>query len=121
MLGKDGRFYKFQIEVSGNVPVLDATKDIKFDNYIHTYRYDRLGTISGYYRSAFNVGDKKYKINVVEALDFDEVQGCMNIGTSKMDVSEQRSTYNAKTKVLNFALKTEMQDQSTVWFCNIKL
>ena len=102
-------FYKFEMKINGNIPVFDS---IKFNNYVHTYRYDRLGVMSGYYTSIFNVGDKKHKINVVEVLAFDEVPGCMNIGSSRMSVSEQRSNFLAKDEVLNLALKTEMQEKS---------
>ena len=113
MLGKDQNdFYKFEILIDGNVPVFDARKEVEFDNYIHTYRYDRLGIMSGYYSSVFNVGGEKFKVNVVEVLEFDEVQGCMSVGSSKMAVSEQRGSYDGSKEILNFALKTEMQDES---------
>ena len=113
MLGKDQNdFYKFEILIDGNVPVFDARKEVEFDNYIHTYRYDRLGIMSGFYSSVFNVGGEKFKMNVVEVLEFDEVQGCMSVGSSKMAVSEQRGSYDGSKEILNFALKTEMQDES---------
>lgn len=112
MLGKDKNgFYKFEISIAGNVPVFDARKELEFDNYIHTYRYDRLGIMSGYYSSVFNVDGEKFKVKVVEVLEFDEVQGCMNVGSSKMAVGEQRASYDGSKQVLNFALKTEMQDE----------
>ena len=102
--------YNFQVEISGNITVFDSQNDITFDDYVHTYRYDRRGIISGFYRSSFNVGGKTYNIGVVEVLEFDEVQGCSNVASSKMAVSEQRSSYGETNSVLNFALKTEMQD-----------
>ena len=112
MLSKDQNgTYEFEIEINGNVPVFESSKVITFDDYVHTYRYDRQGIMSGYYSSMFNVGEKKYEINVVEVLQFDEVQGCSSVGSSKMAVSEQRSSYMSRTKILNFALKTEMQDE----------
>lgn len=44
----------------------------------------------------------------------------MNIRSSKMAVSEQRSAYNASTAVLNFALKAEMQDEGEASIlCNV--
>ena len=112
MLGQaQNGFYKFEIEINGNVPVFDSKKNMQFENYVHTYRYDRQGIMSGYYSSKFNDGEKNYKISVVEVLEFSEVQGCSNVGNSKMAVSEQRSSYVVGSNVLNFALKTEMQDE----------
>ena len=112
MLKKDQNgLYTFQVEISGNIPVFDSQNEITFNDYVHTYRYDRRGIISGFYRSSFNVGGKTYKIAVVEVLEFDEVQGCSNVSSSKMAVSEQRSSYGEKNSVLNFALKTEMQEK----------
>ena len=113
IVGKDQQrgSYKFDIELNGNVPVFDTKASIAFQDYVHTFRYDRPGIVSGYYRSTFISGGKKHKINVVEVLDFDEKEGCVNVGSSKMAVSEQRSRYNGKSKVLNFALKTEMKEE----------
>ena len=112
MLAKgEDDFYKFKIDVNGNVPVFDSQYDVTFADYVHTYRYDRRGIMSGFYRSSFNVGGKTYEISVVEVLEFDEVPGCSSVASSKMAVSEQRSSYRENSKVLNFALKTEMQDK----------
>lgn len=121
MLGKSNSgLYSFKIEINGNIPVFDGKKDIQFDDYVHTYRYDRLGIMSGFYRATFNVDETKHKINVVEVLEFGEQEGCVNIGSSKMAVSEQRSTYNASTAILNFALKAEMQDEGEAnSLCNV--
>lgn len=110
MLGKDQNgFYTFVIKVDGNVPVFDGKKNLIFEDYIHTYRYDSLGIMTGYYTSTFNIGEKTTRFRVVEVLEFKEVQGCLSLRTSKMTVSEQRSSYLEETGVFNFALKTEME------------
>lgn len=117
MLGKDQNgIYKFESTINGSIPVFDGEKDVKFDNYIHTYRYDRLGVMSGYYSSAFTVGGEEIMVNVIEVLEFKEIQGCtLNVGSSKMAVSEQRTSYDGSKEVLNFALKTEMEDEGRIF------
>ena len=116
MLGKDqNEIYKFESTINGNIPVFDGEKDVKFDNYTHTYRYDRLGVISGYYSAVFTVGGEKIKVNVIEVLEFKEIQGCTNVGSSKMAVSEQRTSYDGSKEVLNFALKTEMENEGNIF------
>lgn len=101
----------FKTEITGNVPTLDENVTIVFDDYVHSYRYDRLGVISGFYTSSFRVGKRKYKVKVIEALEFDEQKGCLNIGDSKMVVSQMRSSFELENSILRFSLTTELSDR----------
>ena len=111
-LGEDENgLQSFKTEITGNVPTLDENVTIVFDDYVHSYRYDRLGVISGFYTSSFRVGKRKYKVKVIEALEFDEQKGCLNIGDSKMVVSQMRSSFELENSILRFSLTTELSDR----------
>lgn len=100
----------FELYLEGKMPVLGSEKFIKLKDYVHTYRYDKLGVLRGYYDTSFNVGTKKFKMDVGEVLQFDEVEDCENIKSSKMIVSDVRVFYDRRKMLVNFAIKAKMEE-----------
>ena len=100
----------FEVYLEGKMPVLGSEKFIKLKDYVHTYRYDKLGVIRGYYDTSFNVGTKKFKMDVGEVLQFNEVEDCENIKSSKMIVSDVRVFYDRRKLLVNFAIKAKMEE-----------
>ena len=110
--GRDDKgYFRYTQKIKGNIPKFDEKSSIEFDDYVAFYRLNRLGFLSGHFRISFSVDNVKYKMNVVEIFEFDQLEGCLDVSTFKMAVSEQKSSYERHDRIVRFKLKAIMGDQ----------